>query len=150
MCLLWEDVQCQWGVTVKIKERIASEASTSWRHTCALILFLILAVGGWNRDISGTVATSLAWGVIFLRVCDEWLDSKRNILSESRIKLCLSCCQLSCGVSYMGMPFTAGDSLFRCQSLDEMPSWIWRNVEHFPVDFIPCKNLSQFVAFIAI
>lgn len=40
-----------------------------WRFLCALILFLLLVVGDWNRDISGNMSTTLMCGVILLGAC---------------------------------------------------------------------------------
>lgn len=42
-----------------------------WRCPCALILFLLLVVDDWSRDISGNVTKALVCGVILLQACDD-------------------------------------------------------------------------------
>lgn len=76
----------------------------------------------WNRDISGNVTTTLVCGVILLRACgdescihtNDWTGNAAFPPQKSE-QIAVESLSILSWASFVGMPLTAGDSLFRCQ-----------------------------------
>lgn len=108
----------------------------------------------WKSDhhisVESHIPTGMWWWVLHFY---KWPDSKSSILPENLEQLAFELLSILSWGSFVGTPLTAGDSLFRCQKLDKMPSWIWvlrvfgnvdpRAAESFPTNF--CPSLCLFI-----